>query len=212
MFQSQISNVPFQTVTCASGYNSAGRSGTVLPVPAITFFSVAGYHGVVRATNEKKRIDLSQNQRKGVITYGYPFFLNSMLHLPSRSAVLRFRLTAVGWLLLLLLVPGAVAMACFTLFVMKREPAGIALILIGLAVLVFLMYWMLSLRARCPRCLVGSFTRRSCSRHGSARSLLGSHRLKVAVSVIFKNHFQCPYCGEFTAMKPRQPRSSRRSA
>jgi len=133
-----------------------------------------------------------------------------MLLLPSRFAVLRYKLSAWGWILLSLLIPCAMAMACYTMFVMERAPAGIALKLIGVAALLFLVHWVLSLRARCPRCLTGSFTRRSCSRHGSARSLLGSHRLRVAVSVVFRNHFQCPYCGELTAMKARTAQSSRR--
>ena len=133
-----------------------------------------------------------------------------MLLLPSRTAVLRFKLTALGWILLVLLTPGAVVMACYTMVVMKREPASIALMLFGLAGLVFLFHWLLSLRARCPRCLAGTFTRKSCSLHGGAKPLLGSHRLKVAVSVIFKNHFQCPYCGELTATRSRSAGSRRR--
>ena len=133
-----------------------------------------------------------------------------MLLLPSRFAVLRYKLSALGWILLLLLIPAALAASCYTMFVMEREPAGVAIKLIGLAVLVFLMHWVFSLRTRCPRCLTGLFTRKDCSRHGSSRSLLGSHRLRVAVSVIFRNHFQCPWCGESTAMKARTAQSSRR--
>lgn len=130
--------------------------------------------------------------------------------LPSRFAVLRFKLAALGWILLFLLIPSALGMGCYTMFMMDHAPAGIALKLIGLAVLVFLIYWVLSLSTRCPRCLVGSFSRRGCSRHGSSRSLFGSHRLRVAVSVLFRNHLQCPWCGELTAMKARTAHSSRR--
>lgn len=133
-----------------------------------------------------------------------------MVLLPSRFAVLRYKLAALGWILLLLLIPGAVAMACYTMFVMDRGPGVIALKLIGLALLAFLLHWLFSLRARCPRCLAGSFSSKACSRHGSSRSLLGSHRLHVAMSVVFRNHFRCPYCGEFTAMKARTASSSRR--
>jgi hypothetical protein len=101
-------------------------------------------------------------------------------------------------------------MAIYTMFVMDRAPAGYALMVIGVALLVFLVYWVCSLCVRCPRCLTGTFSSIGCSRHGGAKSLLGSHRLRVAVSVIFKNHFQCPYCGEHTAMKARSARSTRR--
>lgn len=132
-----------------------------------------------------------------------------MLQLPSRSAVLCYKFSAWGWILLLLLVPCAVVMGFYTMFIMESASAGIALKLIGLALLVFLVHWILSLRTRCPRCLTGSFSRKGCARHGGSRSLLGSHRLRVAVSVVFRNHFQCPYCGELTAMKVRAARSSR---
>lgn len=133
-----------------------------------------------------------------------------MLLLPSRFAVLRYKLSALGCILLLIVFPCAVGMGCYTMFVMEAAPASIALKLIGLAAILFLVHWILSLHARCPRCLTGSFTRRSFSRHGSARSLLGSHRLRVAVSVVFRNHFQCPYCGELTATKARQKSTRRR--
>jgi len=130
--------------------------------------------------------------------------------LPSRFTVMSYKLSAFGWILMLLVAPCAVGMGLYTMFVMDRAAAALALKLIGLALLVFVLHWLFSLRARCPRCLAGSFTRRGCSRHGSSRSLLGSHRLRVAAWVIFKNHFQCPYCGEYTAMKARSAKSSRR--
>lgn len=130
--------------------------------------------------------------------------------LPSRFTVMSYKLSALGWVLILLLVPCAVGAGLYTMFVMERAPAAVALKLIGISLLVFVLHWLFSLRALCPRCLAGSFTRRGCSRHGSSRSLLGSHRLRVAVWVIFRNHFQCPHCGEYTAMKSRSARSSRR--
>ena len=130
--------------------------------------------------------------------------------LPSRFTVLSYKLSALGWMLLLVLVPCAMVMGLYTMFVMDRAAAALALKFIGLAALVFVFHWLFSRRALCPRCLTGSFTRRTCSRHGSSRSLLGSHRLRVAAWVIFRNHFQCPYCGEYTAMKSRASMSSRR--
>jgi hypothetical protein len=130
--------------------------------------------------------------------------------LPSRFAVLRYKLAGLGWILLMLLIPCAVGTGFYTMFVMGDASADIALKLIGLTALVFLVHWICALFARCPRCLTGSFSRRGCSRHGSSRSLLGSHRLRVAVSVLFRNHFRCPWCGELTAMKARAGHSSRR--
>jgi hypothetical protein len=134
----------------------------------------------------------------------------TMMLLPSRFAVLRYKLAGLGWILLWLLIPCALGVGSYTLLMMDSVVASLALKLIGLAALVFLIHWIFSLRAKCPRCLAGPFRRQGCSRHGSSRSLLGSHRLRVAVSVLFRNHFRCPWCGELTAMKARAGHSSRR--
>ena len=132
------------------------------------------------------------------------------MHLPSKLAVLRFKLTAWMTPILLLLIPASVGMGLYTLFVMEREPACIALGLIVLLCVTTVILWWLSTNARCPRCLVGSFTRKNCSKHGSAKTLLGSHRLHMASSIIFKNSLQCPYCGESIALKTRSGGSHRR--
>jgi DNA-directed RNA polymerase subunit RPC12/RpoP len=133
-----------------------------------------------------------------------------IMHLPSRRTILRYKLAA--WLtpLLFLLIPASIGMGLYTLFVMEGEPARIALGLIMLLCVVTAILGWLSQGARCPRCLVGSFTRKNCSKHGSARTFLGSHRLHMAFSVIFRNFLQCPYCGESIAMKTRAPGSRRR--
>ena len=31
---------------------------------------------------------------------------------------------------------------------------------------------------------------------------MGSHRLRVALAILFKNRFRCPYCNETTALTP----------
>lgn len=133
-----------------------------------------------------------------------------MLLLSSRFAVLRYRLAGLGWILLMLLIPCAAGTGVSTVLVMGDASADIALKLIGLTALVFLFHGMFALRAVCPRCLTRSFSSRGCSRHRSSRSLMGSHRLRVACSVLFRNHFQCPWCGELIAMKARTARSSRK--
>lgn len=132
------------------------------------------------------------------------------MHLPSKRTVLRFKLAA--WLtpLLFLLIPASIGMGLYTLFVMEGKPARIALGLIMLLALVTLILGWLSRGTRCPRCLVGTFTRKNCSKHGSARLLLGSHHLHAAFSIIFRNSLHCPYCGEAIALKTRNAGSQRR--
>jgi hypothetical protein len=45
-----------------------------------------------------------------------------------------------------------------------------------------------------------------CAKHGKARTVLGSHRLRVALSILFRNAFNCPYCMESTAVRVRSRR------
>lgn len=59
-------------------------------------------------------------------------------------------------------------------------------------------------RARCPLCMVPPLVNQSCSKHKTAAKFLSSHRLFVARSVLLKDCFHCPYCGEYTAMKVRE--------
>jgi hypothetical protein len=68
--------------------------------------------------------------------------------------------------------------------------------------------FMMSGRLRCPLCMVTPLQNRRCSKHRSAPKLFGSHRLSVALSILFKQSFRCPYCGEATAMQVR-PRGGR---
>jgi hypothetical protein len=47
---------------------------------------------------------------------------------------------------------------------------------------------------------------KDCTKHRSAKTLLGSHRLRVAVSLLCTGRFRCPYCGEPTLLEVRYPR------
>lgn len=64
--------------------------------------------------------------------------------------------------------------------------------------------YLMSLRLRCPLCMVPPLHNRRCSKHRSVRKVLGSHRLATALSILFKDCFRCPYCGEPTVMEIRQ--------
>ena len=57
---------------------------------------------------------------------------------------------------------------------------------------------------KCPLCMMPPLQKRGCAKHRTARTLLGSHRLQVALSVIFRGYFRCPYCGEPTTMEVRE--------
>jgi hypothetical protein len=44
---------------------------------------------------------------------------------------------------------------------------------------------------------------KACSKHRKAKRLLGSYRLKAAVSMLTLGHFYCPYCNEPSVLEVR---------
>jgi hypothetical protein len=78
--------------------------------------------------------------------------------------------------------------------------------------LLVVISWMLALRTNCPLCMMPVLVNKRCSRHGKAKTAFGSHRLRVALAILFMNSFTCPYCLETTAVRVRNRREfSRRS-
>ena len=45
--------------------------------------------------------------------------------------------------------------------------------------------------------------KKDCTKHRHARTFLGSHRLRVALAILFRNSFRCPYCNESTILEVR---------
>ncbi len=39
---------------------------------------------------------------------------------------------------------------------------------------------------------------KACAKHRFARKFLGIYRLRVAATVLLRNRYRCPYCGEST--------------
>lgn len=61
---------------------------------------------------------------------------------------------------------------------------------------------------KCSLCMNPVWAGRKCQKHSKAKPALGlSYRLGVALSVIFKGYYRCPYCGEpFSARKTHESR------
>ena len=66
----------------------------------------------------------------------------------------------------------------------------------GVFILMALLQAVLSSRTACQLCQTYVLREINCSKNPKARSLFGSYRLKVAVAIVFKGKFSCPYCGE----------------
>ena len=101
--------------------------------------------------------------------------------------------------------------AAFTLAVMERsgEKLRIAIcLLIGFFALAILQ-WIISLQTKCPLCVPPVLASKSCSKNKKAQKLFGSYRLRVAASILSRNHYRCPYCSEPTELVVRDRKSRR---
>jgi hypothetical protein len=126
-----------------------------------------------------------------------------MYHLRSRHAVTLFKL--ISWMLCIkwLLIGSAFGLLIVSAIAIDKQLAHVAIGLFAGALLVAAIQWIVSAQARCPLCLTPPLALRYCAKHRKARRLLGSFRLRVACSIIFRNYFRCPYCGETTAIETR---------
>jgi len=134
-----------------------------------------------------------------------------MHRLSSKSTVFRFRLAALLICTRCMLALASVSMLSYSIFINDRE-----LIIVGIGIgtitlLSILLQWIISERTRCPLCLTPVLANKECAKHRNARTLLGSHRLRVAMAILFKGSFRCPYCHEPTSVeaRPKRPGYSR---
>ncbi len=124
----------------------------------------------------------------------------------SKSTIVRFRFAAFFFCLKCLLAPVSVGILAYSIL---KHDNYLTWVAIGggiLTVFVVIMQWVLAARTRCPLCLTPVLASKRCSKHRSAKTLLGSHRLRVALAVLFKGSFHCPYCHEPSVMEVRERR------
>ena len=127
-----------------------------------------------------------------------------MHQLPSPGIVRRYRLAALCVVLKWILTAASALLLIYAVLIDRKE---IALISIGMmmgAGFVTIGHLFAGIKARCPLCFVPSFSHQQQSKNSRALHFLGSYRVFVALSVLLRGWFQCPYCGEKTVMKARQ--------
>lgn len=134
-----------------------------------------------------------------------------MHRLRNDQTVSRFRLSAMLVLAQFVLIPGAVVFLIYALAQHSEHgslvPEG--LIVLAAALLVSLIQWIIGSRCRCPLCLGLPLVRSAAAKHRQALTLLGSYRLRVALSIVLRGQFRCPYCGEPTQVAVRAHSRSR---
>ena len=131
------------------------------------------------------------------------YFMHKM---PSTYAIRRIRIAALLLLAKCLLTPVAAGVLIHSLVIHDPELSLIGLGMLLLTGLVVLLQWLIAIRANCPLCLTPVLANKGCTKHRNAKALLGSHRLRVAVSLLCTGRFRCPYCGEPTLLEVRQSR------
>jgi len=122
----------------------------------------------------------------------------------SKSTITRFRCAAFLICAECLLVPLVVAVLVDALVRNDHRQIFLAMGLFGLTVIVGILQWVLASRTRCPLCMTPVLATKGCSKHRNARKFLGSHRMRVALGVLFRGSFTCPYCHEPSVMEVRQ--------
>lgn len=121
----------------------------------------------------------------------------------SKLSIFRLRLAAFLFLLKLIVAPVAVVTLVYSLWLEDRIFTLVSLGLINVAVFIMILQWFVARRANCPLCIAPVLANRTCVKHRNSRPLLGSHYLRVATSVLFKNQFRCPYCSETSELRVR---------
>ena len=124
----------------------------------------------------------------------------------SRSTILRFKAASLLLCSSCLLAPLASVTFLYAVLQDERKLAYIGIGMGIAAVISRISQWILAARARCPLCLTPVLASKDCAKHRRARTFMGSHRLRVALSILFKNTFHCPYCSEKSAMTVRNSR------
>ncbi len=127
-----------------------------------------------------------------------------MHRLRNRSAVYRFRFAALLLCVKCLITPVAAGVLVYSFVISDDRITLVGLILALGATLVVLIQWLVAVRTNCPLCMTAVLAEKRCSKHRHSRTFLGSHRLRVALAILFTNSFRCPYCHEPTAMEVRQ--------
>lgn len=103
-----------------------------------------------------------------------------------------------------LAIPSSLGLLAYGFVSGKHGWFGVAgaVVLVGIGCMI--LNFVMAGRIRCPLCMLPPLLNRRCTKHKGATTLLGSHRLNVAHSILLKDSFRCPYCGEPTAMQVRE--------
>ena len=127
-----------------------------------------------------------------------------MHRLPSTQSICHFRLAAVLLCVKCLALPIALGALILFLITGNHSIARFSVGLVLLALLAAFLQWLIAARTPCPLCMTPVLASKRCAPHRHAKTILDSHRLRVALDIVFCNTFRCPYCHEPTVLEVRE--------
>lgn len=126
-----------------------------------------------------------------------------MHRLRTNHAIYRFRAAAFLLCAKCLLCPVAGGILIYSIIVHDNPLTLIAMGTVALCILITVLQWLIATRTNCPLCITPVLANKACVKSRHAKSLFGSYPLRVAVAVLLKNSFRCPYCNEPTVLEVR---------
>ncbi len=140
-------------------------------------------------------------------TRGLPRVLDRKMHrFHSTSVIFRLKVASLLLCSKYLLAPAALGLLGYSLVIGEQRLILVGYGLVMLTMLSILVQWLVGSRARCPLCMTPVLVKKDCSKHRHSKPLLGSYRLPVALGILFRGTFICPYCHEPAVMEVRHRR------
>lgn len=130
----------------------------------------------------------------------------------SISVIFRFKVASLLLCAKYLLAPAALGLLIYSLVIGDPRLILVGYGLVMLTILAIFIQWLAGSRARCPLCMTPVLVKKECSKHRHSKPLLGSYRLPVALGVLFRGKFVCPYCHEPSVMEVRHRRGQEKAA
>jgi uncharacterized Zn-finger protein len=124
----------------------------------------------------------------------------------SKYIIQRLRITALLICIICMLAPLTLGGLVYAIAKNNHPLIFLAMSLGGATIVLGIIQSIVATRTRCPLCMTPVLSKKECAKHRNARTFLGSHRLRVALAIIFKASFVCPYCHEPAALKLRTAR------
>jgi hypothetical protein len=127
-----------------------------------------------------------------------------MHRLPSRSVLWRYRIASFLLIFKMLGLLVGIGLLGYGFWMHDVYWITLSGVCFGVLFVLLILNFIITIRLRCPLCLVQPFLNRGCSKHRDVKRIFGSHKLLVATTILTLGHFTCPYCGEQTAMVLRR--------